>query len=190
MTADEIVRRGQEALQRLSRSYDDWMDIAEALAVGRAEVMTAIYTNKPTGKRYAKAMGEWLLARSFHRINEGTRKRLLDCLKHRVEIEKWRATVTEGERFSFNHPDTVLRKWKTATAVPDPNAPPRTSVMAKLKEANVEWRRSCTAPKKSSLAVAAICGRRKIRPRILPSSCSASSCPARPKRSLVRSCRS
>ena len=28
--ADKIVRRGQEALQRLRRSFDDWMDIAEA----------------------------------------------------------------------------------------------------------------------------------------------------------------
>jgi hypothetical protein len=137
-TADEIVRRGQEALLRLCRSYDDWMDIAEALQVGRAEVMAATHTNRPTGKRYAKAMGEWLLARSFHLINEGTRNRLLDCLKDRVEIEKWRTTLTEGKRFSFNHPDAVLRKWKAATVVPNPNSPPRTSAIAKLKEVNVE----------------------------------------------------
>ena len=137
-TADEIVRRGQEALQRLRRSYDDWMDIAEALAVGRAEVMAAAHTNQPTGKRYAKAMGEWLLARSFHLINEGTRNRLLECLQHRNEIEKWRAGLTDAERFRFNHPDTVLRKWKTATVVPDPNAPPKTSPFTKLQKAHIE----------------------------------------------------
>jgi hypothetical protein len=138
-TADEIVRRGQEAMERLRRSYDDWMDIAEALAVGRAEVMAAVHTNQPTGKRYAKAMGEWLLARSFQLINEGTRNRLLECLQHRNEIERWRARLTDTERFRFNHPDTVLRKWKSATVVLDPNAPPKPpSAYAKMKETNVD----------------------------------------------------
>jgi hypothetical protein len=138
-TSDEIVRRGQDALQRLRRSYDDWTDIAEALAVGRAEVMAATHTNQPTGKRYAKAMGEWLLARSFHLINEGTRNRLLECLQHRNEIEKWRARLTDTERFRFNHPDTVLRKWKAATVILDRNASPKPpSAFAKLKEVNVD----------------------------------------------------
>jgi hypothetical protein len=53
-TAYEIVRRTQKALQRLRRSHDDWMDIAEAVAIGRAEVMAVTHTNKPTGKRYAE----------------------------------------------------------------------------------------------------------------------------------------
>jgi hypothetical protein len=135
---DDIVRRGQEALQRLRRGYEDWLAIAEALQVGRAEVMAAVQTNKPVGKRYAQAMANWLLARGFHLINEGTRNRLLDCLNHGAEIEKWRATLTEGERFRFNHPDTVLRKWKAATVVPDPNVSKKPSPIAKLKEVNVE----------------------------------------------------
>jgi hypothetical protein len=130
---DLIVRRGQETLQRLCRSYEDWIDIAEALQVGRAEVMAAVHTNQAVGRRYEKAMAEWFLAHSFHVIDKGARKRLLDCLQHRAEIEKWRATLTDGERFRFNHPDTVLRKWKAATAVPDPNKPSKPSPMAKLQ---------------------------------------------------------
>jgi hypothetical protein len=137
-TTDEIIRRGQEALLRRSRSYDDWMNIAEALAIGRVEVMAAIQTSRPTGKRYAKTMGEWLFARSFHLINEGTRNRLLECLKHRAEIEKWRATLTENECLRINHPDAVFRKWEASTVVPDPNTPPKTCAFAKLKEANIE----------------------------------------------------
>jgi hypothetical protein len=121
--ADEIVRRGQEAMQRIRRGFEDWMDIAEALAIGRAEVMSAVHTNQPTGPRYKSEMAEWLLARGFHLIDKGARNRLLDCLKHRVEIEKWRATLTDGQRFRFNHPDAVLRKWRDATVVIDPNAP-------------------------------------------------------------------
>ena len=67
------------------------MDIAEALRSAVPKSWRRLHTNQPTGKRYAKAMGEWLLARSFHLINEGTRNRLLECLRHRNEIEKWRA---------------------------------------------------------------------------------------------------
>ena len=134
---DEIVRRGKDAMQRLRRGFDDWMDIAEALQVGRAESMRAAHTNEPKGKRYDKAMGEWLFAQSFHVIDKSARNRLLECLKHRAEIEKWRATLTEGERWRFNHPDTVLRKWKAATIVPDPNPSPKKSAVAKLKESVV-----------------------------------------------------
>jgi hypothetical protein len=135
---DEIVRRGKDAMQRLRRGYEDWMDIAEAVQVGRAESMRAAHTNEPKGKRYEKAMGKWLLAHSFHVIDKSARNHLLECLKHREAIEKWRATLTESERFRLNHPDTVLRKWKAATEVPDPNAPPRTSALTKLKEINIE----------------------------------------------------
>jgi hypothetical protein len=130
---DEIVRRGQEALLRLRRGYEDWMAIAEALQAGRAESMRAAYTNEPKGKRYERAIGEWLLARSFHVIDKSARNHLLECLEHREAIEKWRTTLTEGERFRFNHPDTVLRRWKAATDVPDPNKSSNPSPTAKLK---------------------------------------------------------
>jgi hypothetical protein len=133
-TADEIVRRGQEALKRVRQSFDDWMDIAQALEVGRSEVMAATHTNQPTGKRYTKAMTEWLLDRGFHVIDACTRSHALECFKHRAEIEKWRVSLTEGQRFKLNHPTTVLRKWRAATVVPDPNAKPKPpSVVAKLK---------------------------------------------------------
>ena len=137
---DEIFRRGKHAMERLCRGFDDWMDVAEALQVGRAESMRAAQTNEPKGKRYEKIMGEWLVAHSFHVIDKGTRNRLLECLQYRAAIEKWRATLTPGDRLRFNHPDTVLRKWKTATVVPDPNTPPKPSAIAKLKDLNIELR--------------------------------------------------
>jgi hypothetical protein len=95
--------------------------------------MRAAQSNEPKGKRYEKIMGEWLLAHSFHVINKGTRNRLLECLQHRRAIEKWRATLTEGERFRFNHPDTVLRKWKAVTVAPEPNAASKTSAAANVE---------------------------------------------------------
>src|SRR5262249_17383834 len=61
-----------------------------------------------------------------------------EVLKHRAAIQKWRTTLTEGERFNLNSPDAILRHWKKKSIVPDPNAPPRTSAMSKLKETNID----------------------------------------------------
>jgi hypothetical protein len=131
---DQIIRRGQEALARLRRTWSDWMEVAEALAVGRTEVMRELHTNSPTGRRYEKAMGEWLAAHSFKTIDKGTRHRLLECLQHKTEIEGWRSRLTENRRDRFNHPDSVLRKWKQTTAIPKANAEPKVSPMQKLKD--------------------------------------------------------
>jgi hypothetical protein len=132
-SVSEVVRLGQEAMSRKRRGWDDWLLIAEALQVGRTEVMRAVHTNEPSGRRYEKAMADWLLANGFKEIDKSVRKRLLDCLKHKAEIEKWRAQLTDSERFKFNHPDTVLRKWKASTVVPDPNAPAKVSPYQKLQ---------------------------------------------------------
>ena len=114
------IRLGQEAMARQRRRWEDWIIIAEALDVGRAEVMRDLHTNQPTGRRYEKAMGEWLVANGFKEIDKAARCRLLECLQRRDDIEKWRALLTDGERFRFNHPGAVLRRWKAATAVVDP----------------------------------------------------------------------
>jgi hypothetical protein len=122
-----------------SKSGTKQLEIGEALQIGRTEAMATEHTNEPRGGRYEKAMAKWLIANGFKEIDKATRKRLFDCLKHRPEIEKWRATLTEGERFKFNHPDAVLRRWQKATVVPDPNAPEKPlSPMAKLKQINLE----------------------------------------------------
>jgi hypothetical protein len=133
-SVSEVVRLGQEAMQRKRRAWVDWLAIADALQEGRTEVMRAVHTNVPTGRRYEKTMGEWLIAHGFKEIDKGARNRLLDCLKHKTEIEKWRARLTDSERWKFNHPDTVLRKWKASTVVPDPNGPPRVSRYQELND--------------------------------------------------------
>jgi hypothetical protein len=104
-------------MERKRRGWDDWLAIAKALEAGRAEVTRALHTNAH-GRRFEKAMGEWLIANRFKEINKATRSQLFDCLKHKIEIEKWRARLTDSERWKFNHPDTVLRKWKASNSRP------------------------------------------------------------------------
>jgi hypothetical protein len=136
---NDKVRMGQEAMARKRRAWADWVAIGEALQVGRAEVMRETHTNQPTGRRYEKTMAEWLVANGFKEIDKGVRCRLLECLQHRAEIDQWLSGLTDGERFRINHPDTVLKRWKGSTTVPDPNAVPKPpSAFAKLKETNVD----------------------------------------------------
>jgi hypothetical protein len=134
----ETVRIGQEAMARKRRGWADWIAIGEALQAGRAEVMRDTHTNQPAGRRYEKAMAEWLVANGFKEIDKGIRSRLLECLQHRIEIDRWLSLLTDSERFRFNHPNTVLKRWKGSTVVPDPTATPKPSPQAKLKAANIE----------------------------------------------------
>jgi hypothetical protein len=134
----ETVRIGQEAMARQRRRWPDWMAIAEALQVGRVEVMHDVHTNQPTGRRYEKAMAEWLVANGFKEIDKGVRSRLLECLQHRTEIDRWLSLLTDSERFRFNHPNAVLKRWKASTVVPDPNATPKPSPYAQLKDAHAQ----------------------------------------------------
>jgi hypothetical protein len=59
-TIDEIVARAQAALGRLARSYEDWLDLAEAVQVARTEAMRTAGTNNPRGKRFQSAVAAWL----------------------------------------------------------------------------------------------------------------------------------
>ena len=96
---EEKVRLGQEAMARLRRGWEDWLAIGEAIAIGRTEVMRELGTDKPQGRRYENAMGDWLLKNSFKEIDKGTRSRLLDCLEHQTKIEAWRKTLTAESGF-------------------------------------------------------------------------------------------
>jgi hypothetical protein len=135
---NEKVRVGQEAMARKRRGWADWIAIGEALQVGRAEVMRDVHTNQPVGRRYEKAMAEWLVANGFKEIDKGVRSRLLECLQHRTEIDQWLSRLTGSERFRFNHPNTVLKRWKGSTVIPDPNATPKPSPYAQLKTAHTQ----------------------------------------------------
>jgi hypothetical protein len=111
------------------------MIIIEVLAIGRAEVLHQLNIRKPIGRRYNRAMGDWLVENNFRDLHKGTRSDGFKCRENRAAIERWRARLTEPERLSYTHPSTVLRKWKKVTNIPDPNASQRVSAYAQLREA-------------------------------------------------------
>jgi hypothetical protein len=135
---DDIVRRGQEAWSRLQagRSWEDWLAVGEAIQVGRRRAMIEANTNQPRGSRYDSMFGDWLQETSFDSLDKSDRKRLLDCLEHRAEIEAWRQTLPANKRLQLNHPTSVWRNWQRATVTGRAavEKPARLSPVGKLKQ--------------------------------------------------------
>jgi hypothetical protein len=129
---EETIRRGREAFKRQQFAWNDWMAIGDAFVIGQTESMLLANTNKPEGKRYQKAIDVWLIENGFKGLDKSVRSRLRKCCEYRDKIEKWRATLTESERFRYNHPNTVYRKWEKSR-LPGTTTK-RKSTFATLKE--------------------------------------------------------
>jgi len=113
---DPIVRRAREAWARVKRdeNWNDWIVIGEGLLAGSAECMRLAGTNTPRGRGYNTHMSHWLKANGLADLDGGDRSRLYECMAHRAEIEEWRAKLRPEQRLQFNHPSTVLRRWKAS----------------------------------------------------------------------------
>ena len=120
---DRVIRNGRAALKRLQndRNWTDWLAVGEAILIGREECKEACGlkdTNLPPGhwgSAYSRMFGEWLEKEKLD-FDKGDRSRLLDVMDRLPAIESWRNTLTRTERMRLNHPSTVWRKWKAATA--------------------------------------------------------------------------
>ena len=89
---DRVSRQGTEAWRRLKRekSWGDWIKVGEALQVGRDWAMNQAGTNKPEGKGYNLAFGEWLVKYKLNDMDKGDRCRLFEVIDNLPNIEKWR----------------------------------------------------------------------------------------------------
>jgi hypothetical protein len=105
-----------------TRMWGDWMLIGEGLMEGRLWAQHVAKTNKPEGKGYVIAFGEWLKRFKVDDMDESDRAKLLKLMEERPAVEEWRAQLPDNERRSLNHPVTVWRKWTAATKVKKPRA--------------------------------------------------------------------
>jgi hypothetical protein len=128
------IRHGREAWGRLraGSTWSDWVAVGEAHVIGRATATRDGHTNKHTGRAYNAAFSAWQKKYGFQGLDKGDRKRLFDVMDHLKEINGWLEKLPDKERGRLNHPSSVWRRWKAATAEPKEKKP---SANQKLKDA-------------------------------------------------------
>jgi hypothetical protein len=111
---DRVARQGMQAWARLKKgkSWSDWLAVGEAMQVGREWAMHQAGVNRPEGKGYNMAFGEWLAKYKLDDMDKGDRSRLFSVMDNLPAIEEWRQRLTLTEKLALNHPQAVLRKWK------------------------------------------------------------------------------
>jgi hypothetical protein len=131
-----IVRQGQEAWGRLrnNSTWEDWKKVGAAHVIGRTTAMRDGHINKPKGRSYNAAFSAWQKKFGFQGLDKGDRSRLFDVMDHLNEIDGWLKKLSDTERLRLNHPSSLWRKWKAATATPKPDTKPKPSSMQKLKD--------------------------------------------------------
>jgi hypothetical protein len=129
------IRNGQEAWGRLraGSTWADWVAVGTAHVIGRTTAMRDGHINKPKGRSYNAAFSAWQKKFGFEGLDKGARSRLFDVMDHLKEIDGWLQKLPESERLRLNHPSSVWRRWKVATAAPKPDTEPKLSPYAKLQ---------------------------------------------------------
>jgi hypothetical protein len=143
--ATAAIRRGQEAWSRLRAglTWSDWVAVGLAHVIGRTTAMRDGHVNKPNGRSYNAAFSAWQKKFGFEGLDKGDRARLFDVVDHLKEINGWLEKLPESERLRLNHPSSVWRRWKAATAAPKPDAEPKLSPYAKLEAVHMALIEKC-----------------------------------------------
>jgi hypothetical protein len=130
---DDIVAEGREAWKRIgvATSFEAWLTVAKAVAIGRQHAMREAGANSPHGSKYRVAINNWLEANGFREMPYGIRKACCAMVDNLQAIEAWLASLPEKERAGRRHPEVVVRNWRRATR--PAWVPKRRRCAAKLK---------------------------------------------------------
>jgi hypothetical protein len=137
-----ILRAGVEAWKEIDKisktgSFEAWLRIGQALAIGRDYALRSTGANAPTGRRYSVAFSEWVRRNGFGAMNKSTRSRALELHTNRDAITAWRQTLTDRQRAHCIHAHTIVVRWRRATT------PKKTRPDDALKAAAAAWRHFC-----------------------------------------------
>jgi hypothetical protein len=111
-----IIRDGQAACRWFNRdkTWEAWVRVGKAFLEVRIVAMHRAGVNRPFGPRFTEVQG--LLLRQFkfteYIKDSGDRARLVEVMETLPAIEAWRKGLTEDQRRMWNHPTTVLRRYK------------------------------------------------------------------------------
>jgi len=112
---EQVLEAGISALATLkqtrTRDWNLWVSVGETLQILRDKVMHAVGVKEPVGASYNLLFGEWL-SRLDLDTPRSTRSHLLELIQHRIEVERWRASLPAEERYRYTHPNSIWKKWK------------------------------------------------------------------------------
>jgi hypothetical protein len=97
---DATVTEGRAAWNRRKNetgTWEDWVLIGKALAVGKQEALARANKARAVGSKYNKSFSEWLQIHGFDDIDKADRAKLLQIIDKLEEVDEWRANLTEGQ---------------------------------------------------------------------------------------------
>jgi hypothetical protein len=119
MTDQTAIKAGREAWQRLrgagSTTWEDWVSVAQALALGRELAMRAARSNTPHGKRYQAALVLWLAEAGLSEITRQERQSCWRLTQNLQAVTDWRNQLDASKRRKINHPDSAFWLWKRSS---------------------------------------------------------------------------
>lgn len=122
MTTDPTIAAGVAAWSRLrsAATFQDWIAVAKALAVGRAECMRKAGCNTPFGSRYNAATGAWLAQHGLQGVSGQERWQCFEVLENLDAIDAWRAELDDAQRRKWAHPNSILCRWRASLSARAP----------------------------------------------------------------------
>jgi hypothetical protein len=110
-TTADCIARGRRAWVHIQESRPGLIDWCHWLIVGEALQVGAETCERAAGG-FDRSMMVWLHTNKLDGIDRGLRSRLLELLRHRIEVEAWRATLHPHERRRKGHPNSIWNGWR------------------------------------------------------------------------------
>jgi hypothetical protein len=118
---DGVLLEAREAWARICRrgqtSFDDWVMIGKACAIGRAESLKKAGTNRPFGRIFQRHMADFLVEHGLDQVRSQERYWALQIVDNLDAVASWRATIDDAQRRRFNHPQSIWLHWRKTTQV-------------------------------------------------------------------------
>jgi hypothetical protein len=114
------IKAGAAAWGNINRSqhetFDHWKAVAAVLIVGRRHVLRATGANAPMGRRYSLAFNKWAQQNHLNGMPSAQRSMALQLGENIESITLWRSGLPERERKRLTQPQSIVNRWKAATA--------------------------------------------------------------------------
>jgi hypothetical protein len=136
------IRRGLDALAAINKaeSFDGWLAIGAALAIGKRHALKVSGANQAWGRNYSRKFSDWIKQHGFERMPAATRSVAVELHENAEAITAWRDALPERQRKRLVHPLSVTRRWRASTAHGNGKCP-----QDLRRDAKQAWSRFCAS---------------------------------------------